>query len=94
MVWRSRAEYLDAFRKAIEKRSIQYQDLSYDIYSSIRSDYLLHLLESGNERHIILALDFLQNMRDERLAGHLERLAESSSPEILTRVFARCALSS
>lgn len=86
MVWRSRAEYLDAFRKAIEKRSIQYQDLSYDIYSSIRSDYLLHLLESGNERHIILALDFLQNMRDERLAGHLERLAESSSPEILTRV--------
>lgn len=86
LVYRSRADYLDAFRKAIEKRSIRAEDISYEIYSTLRADHLITLLSSKNDRQILMALRYLDTMGDKRLAGHLTSLAESTSSEVLISV--------
>lgn len=87
LVVRGRQDYVDAFRQAIEKRAIRQEDLSYEIFATMRADYLIRLLSSGNERQVVLALGYLENMRDPRLAEHLCALAESTSDDVLLRVF-------
>ncbi len=87
LVYRARADYLNAFRQAISKRSIQPEDISYEIYSSMRADHLIGLLDSNNDKQLLMALGYLENMGDKRLASHLERLAGNSSSGVLRSVY-------
>ncbi|MBL0060835.1 MAG: hypothetical protein IPP40_04940 [bacterium] len=87
LVYRARADYLNAFRQAISKRAIQPEDISYEIYSSMRADHLIGLLDSNNEKQLLMALGYLENMGDKRLASHLVRLADNSSSGVLRSVY-------
>lgn len=87
LVARAKSEYLDAFRQAIERRTIRPEDISYEIYSSMRADQLIELLGGTNDRQILMALSYLENMRDARLPFHLERLLDSSSSDVLRSVY-------
>ncbi len=87
LVYRAKADYLNAFRQAISKRAIQPEDISYEIYSSMRADHLIGLLDSKNDRQLLMALGYLENMGDMRLASHLARLADNSSSGVLRSVY-------
>ncbi len=83
----ARVDYMNAFRQAISKRTIQPEDISYEIYSTMRADHLFELLESKNDRQLLMALGYLENMGDKRLASHLNRLADNSSGGVLRSVY-------
>ncbi|MBK8128190.1 MAG: hypothetical protein IPK53_04355 [bacterium] len=87
LVYLARTDYLNALRQAISKRAIQPEDLSYEIYSSLRADHLIGLLDSKNDKQLLMALGYLENMGDKRLALHLTRLAGTSTGGVLRRVY-------
>lgn len=87
LIYRARSDYMNAFRQAIDKRAIRPEDISYEIYSTIRADHLLGLLEGRNEKQLLMALGYLENMGDKRLASHLVRLAETSPSGVLRSVY-------
>lgn len=87
LIYRAKPEYLNAFRIAIERRAIRPEDISYEMYSSMRADHLIELLSSKNDRQVLTALGYLENMGDRRLAEYLVPLAASTSKEVIGKVY-------
>jgi AAA family ATP:ADP antiporter len=83
---RVRREYLNSFRRAIEKRTINPEELTHDVQAAVHADDLIRLLESRHERQVIFALGFFETMKDERLAESLRRLIDFPSTEVKRRV--------
>lgn len=87
LVIKVRKEYVDSFRHAIEKRTIDPEAITRDVKATVHADDLIRLLDSSNEKQIIFALGFYESLKDERLADHLKVLADHSSSEVQRRVF-------
>ncbi|MCB9066422.1 MAG: HEAT repeat domain-containing protein [Calditrichae bacterium] len=82
LIWQVRREYINAFRLAIEKRTIDLEDFSVNPEEAALFDSLLKILEGDNSRQILYALKLLENVKNQQFVEHLKRLLDHHSAEI------------
>jgi len=82
LIIRIRAEYTQAFRMAIEKRTINLaeQDVNLDDASMFKN--LLEILSGDNKKQILYVLDLLDNVTHPSFVPHLRRLLKHDDAEI------------
>ena len=79
-------EYLNSFRLALEKRSIDLEQQSVDLRDPAVLNSIISVLKGNNERQILYALRLVENSNSELLVPHLTRLLNHPSHEIETQV--------
>jgi len=77
-----RKEYVNSFRKAIERRTIDPGELRINIDDSATVKALLASLESGNERQICYALEILKTAKGKKLTAQVKPLLEHDSADV------------
>ncbi|UCE67091.1 MAG: hypothetical protein JSU85_03505 [Candidatus Zixiibacteriota bacterium] len=90
MIWgylvvKMRAEYVNSFRKAIEKRTINIDDQSVNLNDASLLESVLENLKGDNDRQILHILDLIENVTDDRIAPYLQNLVDYPLPEIRAR---------
>ncbi|MBD3288503.1 hypothetical protein GF337_06825 [candidate division KSB1 bacterium] len=79
-------EYINSFRTAIEKRSIDLQDQYINIQEASVLDNILKLLEGNNERQILYILQLVEDVKNERLIPYFKKLINHPSHEIKIQI--------
>ena len=79
-------EYLNSFRVALEKRSIDLEDQRVDLKDPAVLNSIISILKGNNERPILYALRLAEDSKSDLLVPHLSRLLSHPSPEIKTQV--------
>jgi HEAT repeat protein len=82
MVFRMRREYVEAFRRALERREIDPGELRVNIAEASTLTTLRTALGSSNERQIIYSLDMLRDVQDSEILGAVKPLLSHRSPDI------------
>ena len=77
-----RKEYVNAFRKALEGREIDLDELRIDISEASTVNALIASLASTNERQVVYALDLLTSVKDVGLIEPVQRLLKHRSAEV------------
>ncbi|MCK5126252.1 MAG: HEAT repeat domain-containing protein [candidate division Zixibacteria bacterium] len=80
-----RKEYINAFRLALKKRTIDFSSLDINIADGHAIKTLIASLHTKNEREIIYSLDMLSSVTDKRLIEPALKLLESNSFEVRRR---------
>ncbi|MFT5086068.1 MAG: AAA family ATP:ADP antiporter [Planctomycetota bacterium] len=78
----SRSAYIDAFRRALDRREIDASELTVDLNEAAALDSLVTSLEGGRERQIVYALDVLGTVSARRLVAPVTRLLQHESVEV------------
>jgi AAA family ATP:ADP antiporter len=78
----ARKEYIDSFRQALEKRSIDLEDQTINLEDASVIKSLIYTLESDNPRNILYALRLLENAKSDEFVPHLKSLFDHPSDEI------------
>jgi AAA family ATP:ADP antiporter len=86
LIARMKKEYLNSFRLALEKRSIDLEQQSVDLKDQAVLDSIISVLKGNNERQILYALRLIENSKSELLVPHLSRLLSHPSREIKAQV--------
>ncbi|OGG53265.1 MAG: hypothetical protein A3F84_05145, partial [Candidatus Handelsmanbacteria bacterium RIFCSPLOWO2_12_FULL_64_10] len=82
LTFRVRRAYVDAFRKAIERRDIDLNDLRMNISEASNVEALRTALGSPNERQVVYALDMLASAKGPKLAPLIRPLLKHPSPAV------------
>lgn len=77
-----RKEYINTFRRALERREIDLNELRINISGAHSVKALLDSLKSGNVRQIAYSMDMLASAKDEALGASILPLVHHSSAEI------------
>ncbi|MEC4680256.1 MAG: Npt1/Npt2 family nucleotide transporter, partial [Nitrospirota bacterium] len=77
-----RREYVSAFRKALERRDIDPNELKMDITEAATVEALVSALRSPNERLLVYALDMLASVEHVELVQAVQPLLRHSSREV------------
>lgn len=77
-----RREYVQAFRTAIEKRTIDLDEQSVNLEDATLFAGFLNILRGDNERQILYVLNLLENVQNERFLPYLKDLLRHPSAEI------------
>jgi HEAT repeat protein len=77
-----RKEYVNSFRRAVEKREIDLDDIKTHINDVSTVNTLIISLGSANERQVVYALDMLQSVKDIDLVEPTIPLLRHSSAEV------------
>jgi AAA family ATP:ADP antiporter len=77
-----RKEYINAFRLAIEKRTVDPEELFVNIQDASLFEPALKVLESDNEKQILYILKLLENIKSERFIPHFRQLLHHSSADV------------
>ncbi len=85
MTFIMRKEYVNAFRKALEKRYIDLSSLDVNITDGHAIKTLMTSLASTNDREVLYALDMLKGTQDNRLSEPAASLLTHESLEIRRR---------
>jgi len=85
LILKMRGEYVNSFRKAIEKRTLNLDDQSINLNDASLLGSVLENLKGDNDRQILHILDLIENVTDERIAPYLKNLISYSSSEIVAR---------
>ncbi len=80
----ARKEYINSFRQALEKRSIDLEDQTINLEDASVMKSLIKTLESNNPRNILYALRLLENAKSDEFIPHLKHLFDHPSDEIKT----------
>jgi len=91
LVFLMRKEYVNAFRKALERREIDLNEVRVNIADAATLDSLKAALAGGNVRQITYALEMLSSARDANLLEAVKPLLRHGSAEVraaATRVLA------
>ncbi|MCP4566268.1 MAG: hypothetical protein GY841_01670 [FCB group bacterium] len=80
-----RREYVNTFRKAIDKRQIDQSELTQQINDAQSVGSLVTALQSDSERQIIYALNVLDTVKNKHLIGPVTELLTHSSAEIRSK---------
>lgn len=81
-----RKEYVNAFRIALEKRTIDPDEIRINIAESSVITSLKKSLQSDNERQVIYALDMLASVKDVSLVDACQPLLNHKSSEVRAKV--------
>jgi AAA family ATP:ADP antiporter len=82
LIIRVKKEYVDSFRQAIEKRTINLDEQPLNLEDASLLKGFIKVLEGENERKMLYILGLLENVRNKELIPHMERLITHPSPEI------------
>lgn len=82
LVLRVRKQYLEAFRTAIEKRTIDLEEQFINLQDASLVESAIKVLEGKNERQMLYVLNLLENVRHERLLPCLQKLLRHPADEI------------
>jgi HEAT repeat protein len=88
MVFRMRKEYVEAFRRALERREIDLSEVRLNIAEASTLGTLKAALGSSNERQIVYSLDMLHSVQDAEILGAVRPLLSHKSPEIRAKAIA------
>jgi ATP/ADP translocase/HEAT repeat protein len=88
-----RRAYVDAFRVALDRRTIDLGDLRTSIDDAAALRAVLPALESDNERQVIYALEMLSASSSKQIPGRVEHLLTHVSPEVRARAINVLAIS-
>ncbi len=80
-----RREYVRAFRRAIEKRTIQLHEETVAVEDAGVLEGLLRVLDGDNERQILYVLSLIEHTRSDRLTPYLANLLDKDGEEVLVR---------
>ncbi len=86
LIVRVKKEYINSFRLALEKRSINLDEQTINIEDASVYNSLVKLLESGNERKILYVLQLIENIQYDRFIPYLRKLLSHPSDEIKLQV--------
>lgn len=82
LIFRIRREYVNAFRLAIEKRTIDLEEQFVNIQDASLYETSLRVLEGDNEKQILYVLNLLENVKSERFVPYFPKLLRHSSADI------------
>jgi AAA family ATP:ADP antiporter len=82
-----RNEYVNSFRLALEKRSIDLDKQTLNLDDASVFESLIRALESDNEKQILYVLDLIENVKNDRFVPQFERLIHHPSAEVKVKVF-------
>ncbi|MFC2164372.1 Npt1/Npt2 family nucleotide transporter [Acidobacteriota bacterium] len=82
LILRIKGEYINSFRVAIEKRSINLSEQSLNLEDAAVFQSFMKILEGKNERQILYVLNLLEDVKNKGLIPHLETLIKHSSLEV------------
>ena len=83
-----RKEYVNAFRLALERRSINLDDVRININEASTIKALSKALAGGNQRQILYALDMLQSVSNDALVENVTPLLRNESREVRLKAIA------
>jgi AAA family ATP:ADP antiporter len=83
---RVKNEYVNSFRLAIEKRTIDIEEQPINLHDASILDSIVKVLSEDNERQILYVLDFIENVDDEQVTQNFRRLVHHPSKEIRSKV--------
>jgi AAA family ATP:ADP antiporter len=75
-------EYINSFRLAIEKRTINIDEESINLEDASVFDNLIRLLSGSNQRQTLYALELLGAAKKEEFLPHFEKLLDHKSTEV------------
>jgi AAA family ATP:ADP antiporter len=82
MIFRVKKEYVNSFRQAIEKRSINIEQQALNLEDAAVFKSFLIILEGKSDRQILYVLNLLEDVKNKELAPHLKNLISHPSNEI------------
>jgi AAA family ATP:ADP antiporter len=86
LVLLARKEYVNAFRNAIEKRTIDLEDQQVNLEDASLFEFIARILESDRERRILFVLNLIENSHNYKLVPYLRNLLKHPSDEIKVQV--------
>ena len=79
-------EYINSFRVALEKRTIDLQEETINLDDVSVFESLVKMFKSDNERHILYVLQMIEELKNEKFIPYLKKLLDHSSGEIKVNV--------
>jgi AAA family ATP:ADP antiporter len=86
LVHRIKNEYVNSFRMAIEKRSINLEDQSLNLDDAAVFKSFIKVLEGRSERQILYVLNMLEDVKNKELVPYLEKLIDFPSNAVKSSV--------
>ena len=86
LIFRMKDEYVNSFRVAIEKRSINLEDQSLNLDDAAVFKSFIKVLDSKSERQILYVLDMLEDVKNKELLPYLEKLIKFPSNEVKSSI--------
>ncbi|MGD9344214.1 MAG: Npt1/Npt2 family nucleotide transporter [Candidatus Aminicenantes bacterium] len=86
LIFRIKDEYVNSFRMAIEKRSINLEDQSLNLDDAAVFNNFIKVLEGKNERQILYVLNMLEDIKNKELVPFLKKLVEFPSDTVKASV--------
>ena len=86
LVTRVKGEYINSFRMALEKRSIDLRDQNINLEDASVFDSLIKVLDGNNERQILYVLQLIENIENEDFIPYFAKLIRHPSYEIKIQV--------
>jgi len=84
-------EYINSFRLAIEKRTIQIEQESLNLQDAAVFNSFLNVLEGKNDRQILYVLNLLRDVDNKEVIPYLKKLIKHPSAEIKAMVLKTAA---
>ncbi len=85
LILRLKGEYINSFRVAIEKRSIDFERETLNLQDASVRKNLLGVLEGDNERQILYVLQLLEGVEDKAFIPYIKRLVGHPSDDVKAR---------
>lgn len=86
LIIQMRREYVNSFRLAIEKKTINIEEEAVNFEDASVFENIIGMLNSNNERQILYGLRFLEGLKKEEFLPHLQRLLDFNSTDIKMKV--------
>jgi AAA family ATP:ADP antiporter len=86
MILRIKNEYVNSFRVAIEKRSINLEDQSLNVDDAAVFESFIKVLDGKSERQILYVLNMLEDVKNKELVPYLEKLVNFPSNAVKSSV--------
>lgn len=86
LIYKIKTEYIESFRTAIERRSINLEEQQVNLNDATLINSLLNVLDSPNDNQVLYVLSLLENFKSEKLIPHLKRLLNNSSEAVKTQI--------
>jgi len=82
LIHRIKSEYVNSFRQAIEKRSINLEEQSVNLEDAAVFQSFMKILEGKSERQILYIFNLLEGVKNKKLIPYLENLVKHPSQEV------------
>ena len=86
LIIRIRYEYINSFRMALEKRSIELESQTINPEDASVLESLIRVLKGKNEKQILYVLHLIENLKNKKLVPYIKKLVHHPSPKIKIQV--------